>query len=75
MPFDKIAEAIMGDAGGFQVLGALKLVRVMRLNKIITYLRSTEEFKALLKLLKLIFFLIMYLHCFGCIWWLLVKDD
>ena len=65
----------MGSAGGFQLLGALKLVRVMRLNKIITYLRSTEEFKAMLKLLKLIFFLVMYLHCFGCIWWLVVRDD
>ena len=74
LPFDQIAEAILGDAGFFKALGALKLVRVLRLNKIITYLRSTEEFKAFLKLVKLIFYLVMYLHCFGCLWWLLVSQ-
>lgn len=56
------------------MFGALKLVRVLRLNKIITYLRSTEEFKAFLKLSKLIFLLIMYLHCFACVWWVIVSD-
>ena len=74
MPFDLIAEYALGNAGIFKALGALKLVRVLRLNKIITYLRSTEEFKAFLKLVKLIFYLVMYLHCFGCLWWLLVNQ-
>lgn len=48
VPFDTFAEIILGDAGLFKFLGALKLVRVMRLSKIITYLRSTEETKATL---------------------------
>ena len=56
----------------FKFFGALKLVRVMRLSKIITYLRSTEEFKAFLKLNKLIFFLIIYLHTFACLWWWMI---
>lgn len=57
-----------------KVFGALKLIRVLRLNKIITILRSTEEIKAFLKLLKLIFFLAIYLHIYGCILWLIVND-
>lgn len=48
VPFDTFAEIILGDAGFFKFLGALKLVRVMRLSKVITYLRSTEETKAIL---------------------------
>ena len=71
MPFDTIG-AMFGGGDAFKVFGALKLVRVLRLNKIITYLRSTEEFKAFLKLNKLVFLLVMYLHCFGCVWWMIV---
>ena len=76
MPFDIIAKIFIkkgSNAIYFKVLGAMKLVRVMRLNKIITYLRSNEQVKALLKLLKLIFFLVLYLHCFGCVWYLMVN--
>jgi hypothetical protein len=74
LPFDTIA-AIFGGGDAFKVFGALKLVRVLRLNKIITYLRSTEEFKAFLKLNKLVFLLVMYLHCFGCLWWMIVDSE
>ena len=74
VPFDTLGEAIFqSDHPSFKIFGALKLVRVLRLSKIITYLRSTEEFKAFLKLNKLIFFLIIYLHCFGCVWWMFVS--
>ena len=75
VPFDSIAEVVLGDAGLFKFLGALKLVRVLRLSRIITYLRSTMEVKETLKLLQIIFYLVMYVHCFGCMWWLLVSDS
>lgn len=75
LPFDTFAEIIMGDAGYFKVLGSLKLVRVMRLNRIITYLRTSMEIKAMLMVFKLIFYLVMYVHCYSCVWWLLVRDS
>ena len=50
-------------------------MRVLRLSKIITYLRVKETTKAALKLLKLIFFLMLYIHCFGCAWFLVVSAD
>ena len=76
IPFDALAKLLLqSDNATFKVFGALKLVRVLRLNKIITYLRSTEEIKAGLKVIKLIFFLIMYLHCFGCIWYMIVSQE
>lgn len=74
IPFDTLAELILGKAGFFKAFGALKLVRVLRLSRIITYLRSKEEIKALLKLVKLIFYLMLYLHCFACAWWMVIKE-
>jgi hypothetical protein len=47
----------------------------MRLGRIIAYLKTTEEIKAGLKIAKLIFTIILYLHCFGCIWYYIVKQD
>ena len=74
MPFDSVAELILGEAGIFKLLGALKLVRILRLARIMTYLRIREETKALLNLFKLLFYLIIYVHCFGCVWWMLVAS-
>ena len=84
IPFDSLADAAMtlddnaqssASKTFFKLLGGLKLIRVLRLNKIITYLRLAEETKALLKLMKLIFLLILYIHIFGCAWWLCVSDE
>ena len=76
LPFDFIGEALFNTKSAtVKVFGALKLIRVLRLNKIIAYLRSTEELKAFLKLIKLTFFLIIYLHCMGCICWFIVSRD
>ena len=76
VPFDTLGQLLFSsDNVTFKIFGALKLVRVLRLSKIITYLRSSEEFKAFLKLNKLLFFLAIYLHCFGSIWWMIVSYD
>jgi hypothetical protein len=50
IPFDTFASIVLGEAGLFKMLGALKLVRVLRLGRIITYLRSNESTKAIMKL-------------------------
>lgn len=57
-----------------QILGILKLGRVLRLNKIIQFLKSTDDVKAGLKLLKMILYLVVYLHSFTCTWWLMVRN-
>ena len=59
----------------FKLFGALKLVRVLRLSRIIGHNKSSAEFKAFLKLNKLVFFLLIYLHVFGCLWWMLVASE
>ena len=58
-----------------ELFGILKLGRILRLNKIIQFLNVDEDTKASMKLTKMIFFLVIYIHLFACTWWLLVKWD
>lgn len=74
IPLDTIGEAIAGGNVPFlQVFGLLKLVRVLRLGRIITYLNTKQDLKMGLKLGKLIFFLVIYMHCLGCMWYMIVE--
>lgn len=57
------------------MFGILKLGRVLRLNKIIAFLNVEEDVKASMKLTKMVFFLVIYIHFFACIWFLIVKKD
>ena len=63
------------DNSNLKVFGGLKLVRVLRLSKIIVYLLVTQETKAVLKVIKLVFMLVLYMHCLACIWWKIVVYD
>lgn len=65
LPFDYLGELIFGSGNAtlLRSISLLKLVRVLRLNKIISIMKVANEIKLSLKLMKLIFFLIMYLHC------------
>ena len=58
-----------------ELFGILKLGRILRLNKIIQFLNVQEDVKASIILAKMIFFLIIYIHLFACVWWLVVKFD
>lgn len=50
-------------------------MRVLRLGRIIANMNVKADVKLTFKLAKLIFFLLMYLHCLGCAWYLLVKKN
>lgn len=58
-----------------QLFGVLKLGRLLKLKKIISYLNVVDEIKQVLNLMKLIFFLVIYIHCYACSWWYYAKID
>ena len=58
-----------------QVLGLLKLIRLARLSRLIAYLNLKTDIKIALELGKLIFYLILYIHCVGCLWFFIVRQD
>lgn len=74
VPFDYIALIFLDSASAkqFQLFGLLKLIRVLRLNRIIMYLNLKQDIKASIKLVKLIFFLLMYVHFIACIWFYII---
>lgn len=53
----------------------LKLTRILRLQKIIQYMNSTENTKLSLLLAKMFFMLVLYLHWVGCLWFWLTSPD
>ena len=77
IPLDSIALIFVSGetAARFKLFGVLKLVRLMRLNRIIRNLSVKKETKVVLKLAKLIFFLIMWVHCQSCLWFYLIRSD
>ena len=58
-----------------QMFGLLKLVWILRLGRLITYLNLRQDFKLSLKFVRLIFFLILYLHLTGCVWFFIARQD
>ena len=42
---------------------------------VIRNLNIKEEMKATLKVLWLVFFLFLYVHVLGCIWWFTARED
>ncbi|CAI2368538.1 unnamed protein product [Moneuplotes crassus] len=77
IPFDFFSVLFISSSNNFilQLFGLLKLVRILRLSRLITYMNLQDDVKMSLKLGKLIFFLIMYIHCIGCLWFFIAKQN
>ena len=56
-------------------LGVMKLTRIMRLSKIISYSHLKSDSKSFMNFVKLFFFLAIYLHLQASIWFIIAKDD
>jgi hypothetical protein len=68
-PFD----LLIPDSDEVEIFGILKLGRILRLSKIIRYLRTTNDVKASLRIFKMVLFLSVYLHCYTCLWWQIAR--
>lgn len=56
------------------VLRLLKLLRIQKINKFIQRLNFTKEVKTVVRIAKLLFYLILWMHSQACIWNLVVSD-
>ena len=71
VPFEKVAKIFAGldsDLKKFTVISCLKLIRILRLGRLINYLNESDDFKLQLRLFKLCFILILYIHITACVW-------
>ena len=78
-PFDMLTIVVIEegqvDTSMLKIFSLLKLIRVLRLSRIISYMNIKDGAKMSIKLLKLIFFLVLYLHCQGCLWFIIVNEN
>lgn len=73
IPFDNIALIFTKSSSPIlQLFALLKLVRISRLGRIIERMNVTQDIKNALKLFKLIFVIIIYIHCLACLWFVIV---
>ncbi|CAI2366862.1 unnamed protein product [Moneuplotes crassus] len=78
IPTDLISLIIPGSDNATFILNMfnlLKLMRVARLSRLIAYLNLKSDIKMAIRLIKLVFFLILYLHCVSCLWFYIVRQD
>lgn len=76
VPFDSIA--LLFTEGGspiLQLFSLLKLVRITRLSRIIERMNVRQEMKNAMKLFKLIFMIVVYIHVLACLWFVIVSND
>ena len=74
IPLDSMAGIFLDEATAaqFKLFGCLKLIRVIRLNRIIRDLNVPGHIKVILKLCKLTFFLFLYVHFQSCVWYAII---
>ena len=63
-----------GQAELLNMFGLLKIIRVFRLSSIINNLNLREQLKMTIKIIKLCFFLVLYVHVIACLWFYLVRQ-
>lgn len=73
IPFDLLINLMVSTkSNNFRLFGLLKLIRLLRLGRIITYLKVKSNLKSTFKILQLLFLLLILVHWTACVWFLLV---
>jgi hypothetical protein len=72
VPFELFFSPFLSSDSALSIFGLLKLVRLLRLGRIITYLSFSQHYKIGAKIAQLILFLILLVHWIGCLWFYLV---
>ena len=68
VPLDIMLSFFLPDsASALSILGLLKMIRISRLNRFISYMRAREDTKLSMKLVTLTIFLLIYVHFVACI--------
>ena len=77
LPFESMVSILPSigsdEAENYKIVSCLKLFRILRLGRLINYLNSSDDFKMVLKLIKMFFFLVLYIHILGCMWFFFSK--
>ena len=73
VPFELVFQLFIDNTSQLKVLGLLKLVRLLRLGRILTYMKFKQDLKMGLRIFQLLFVLIILVHWIGWMWYMLVS--
>lgn len=68
VPFDLLARPFLSvgkNSTFFQMLGVLKLIRILRLSRLIGFMNLRDDVKMSFRLFRLLFFIVLYIHFIG----------
>lgn len=65
----------MGDSALTSLFGMLKLVRLLRLGRMVTYLSKSKSAKLGAMMIQLFFMLLLLLHWIACVWYILAVRE
>lgn len=74
VPVDVISQQI-GEFEELQLLTVSKIVRVLRVSKLLMFLRTKQIFKLRVKLIQLVSLFIAYVHIVSCLWYLCISSN
>ena len=75
MPFELLYELFVGDSSGnLKMFDLMKLIRLLRLGRIITYLKFKTDIKVGIRLVYLMIGLLILVHWVGCLWYIVVME-
>jgi hypothetical protein len=57
----------------FSVFDLLKLIRLLRLGRIISYMKVKQDVKVGFRIVQLLSFLLLLVHWVGCMWYIMVR--
>lgn len=80
IPFDIVFSFfIQSDDGrssiNLQSMSMLKIIRVLRLNRLINFINTSQDMKLSLRLLQSIFLILLYIHISACVWYFNVNQN
>ena len=78
IPFDVLYNAVSGsgdNSKNFKVFDLLKLFRLLRFGRIITYLKFKQNIKVGFRILYLFVGLLLLVHWVACLWYMIIDDS
>lgn len=72
---DFVSLFIEASSSNLKFLGMLKLVRLLRLGRMISFLKKNQKLKFSMKIFQLIFMLGLYIHWVNCIWYFITNIE
>ena len=69
LPLEIITLILQSDSLNLRFLGMLKMVRLLRLGRIITFLKANQKLKFSMKIGQLLFFIILTMHWINWLWY------